>query len=402
MSSLFLLLPGQPAAPATEYAYLVTPDGRAVGDHANARAALLPRPSGTGAEVVAIVPLSALSWHKVDLPRGITATSPRLRAVLEGLLEDRLLDEPESLHFALQPHARSGAPTWVAVCDRKWLRDAVHTLEGVGRPISRIVPEFTPDDPPTLHAIGESQNGMLVVTGADGVLAVPLQAQALAMLPTLPDNVRRLSEPAVAGLAEQVLQHPVQLQQVGERWLEAAQSGWDLAQSEFASSSRARAVKRLGVVWADLMKAPQWRPARWGALLLVAANLVGLNVLAWKERSAIEAKRQAANQILTTTFPQVKLVVDAPLQMEKEASLLRQTVGAMSGRDLEAMLSALAAASPPMRPLAAMEYNSGELRLKGQTYTPEEVRGWAPSLHGLGYAAELRGDTLVVRPEAAP
>lgn len=402
MSSLFFLLPGQPAAPATEYAYLVTPDGRAVGDHANARAALLPRPSGTGAEVVAIVPLSALSWHKVDLPRGITATSPRLRAVLEGLLEDRLLDEPESLHFALQPHARSGAPAWVAVCDRKWLRDAVHTLEGVGRPISRIVPEFTPDDPPALHAIGESQNGMLVVTGADGVLAVPLQAQALAMLPTLPDNVRRLSEPAVAGLAEQMLQHPVQLQPVGERWLEAAQSGWDLAQSEFASSNRARAVKRLGVVWADVMKAPQWRPARWGALLLVAANLIGLNVLAWKERSAIEAKRQAASQILTTTFPQVKLVVDAPLQMEKEASLLRQTVGAMSVRDLETMLSALAAASPPMRPLAAMEYNSGELRLKGQTYTPEEVRGWAPSLHGLGYAAELRGDTLVVRPEAAP
>ena len=54
MSSLFLLLPGQPASPATDYAYLVTPDGRAVGDHGSARAALLPRPSGTGAEVTPV------------------------------------------------------------------------------------------------------------------------------------------------------------------------------------------------------------------------------------------------------------------------------------------------------------------------------------------------------------
>ena len=402
MSSLFFLLPGQPAAPTTEYAYLVTPDGRTVGVHGSARAALLPRPSGTGAEVIAVVPLTALSWHKVDLPKGVTANSPRLRAVLEGLLEDRLLDEPESLHFALQPHARSGVPAWVAVCDRKWLREAVHALETVQRPISRIVPEFTPDDPATLHALGEAENATLVLTGADGVLAVPLQAHALAMLPSLPDDTRRLSEPAVAALAEQVLQHTVVLQQVGERWLEAAQSGWDLAQSEFASSNRARAVKRLGVLWADVLKAPQWRPARFGALLLVAVNLVGLNVLAWKQRSAIDAKRQAVRQVLTTTFPQVKVVVDAPLQMEKEAALLRQTVGAMSGRDLEAMLGALAAAAPPMRPVAAMEYTGGELRLKGQPYTPEEVRGWAPALHSLGYALELRGDTLVVKPEPAP
>jgi general secretion pathway protein L len=322
--------------------------------------------------------------------------------VLEGLLEDRLLDEPDSLHFALQPHARSGVPAWVAVCDRKWLRDAVHTLEAVGRPISRIVPEFAPGDPPTLHAIGESENATLVVTGADGVLAVPLQAKALAMLPTLPDDVHRLSEPAVAALAEQVLRHPVELQPAGQRWLQAAQSEWDLAQSDFASSNRARAVKKLGVFWADVMKAPQWRPARWGALLLVAANLVGLNALAWKERSAIDATRDAVRQVLTTTFPQVKFVVDAPLQMEKEAALLRQTVGATSPRDLEAMLDALAAAAPPVRPLTAIEYTAGELRLKGQPYTPEEVRGWAASLRNLGYVAELRGDALVVKPEPAP
>lgn len=402
MSSLILLLPNAAVGPSTEFDYVVTSDGRSVGDRASAPAALLPRPSGAGAEVVAVVPLSALSWHLVDLPKGVSASSPRLRAVLEGLLEDRLLDEPEALHFAVQPHAKAGAPVWVAVCERQWLRDAVHALEAVERPISRIVPEFTPDDPPTLCAIGEPESATLVQTGKDGVLALPLAPQALALLPALPDGTRRVAEPGVAALAEQLLQHPVELQQPAERWLQAAQSGWDLAQSEFASSNRARALKRLAGLWADVLRSPQWRPARWGALLLVVANLLGLNAWAWKERSALQAKRDAVRRVLTTTFPQVKVVVDAPLQMEKEVALLRQSAGATSGRDLEAMLGALASVTPLLQPPGAIEYVGGELRLKGLAATPEDARGLAETLRGRGYAADLRGDTLVVTAQEAP
>jgi general secretion pathway protein L len=402
MSSLILLLPDEPAGPGTEYRYLTTPDGRAVADHGTAPAALLPRASGAGAEVVGIVPLSALSWHQVELPKGVTAASPRLRAVLEGLLEDRLLDEPEALHFALQPNARPGTPVWVAVCGRQWLRQAVHALEAVERPLSRIVPEFTPEDPPALHAVGDPDDATLVLTGADGVLSVPLVNQALLLLPPLPEGARRIAEPGVAAPAEQLLQHPVELQQAPQRWLQAAQSGWDLAQSEFASSNRVRALKKAAILWAELLRAPQWRPVRWGAALVVAVNLLGLNAWAWKERADLEAKRQAIRSVLTTTFPQVKVVVDAPLQMEKEVALLRQAAGATSGRDLEAMLGALAAVAPPNRPVAAMEYTGSELRLKGLAYSPEEVRTLGAALRGLGYAADVRGDTLVLTAEAAP
>jgi general secretion pathway protein L len=402
MSSLILLLPDQAVVPATEFSYLLTPDGRAVGAHASAPAALLPRPVGAGAEVVAIAPLSALSWHLVDLPKGVTATSPRLRAVLEGLLEDRLLDEPESLHFALQPQARSGAPAWVAVCGRAWLRSAVQALEAANRPISRIVPEFTPEDPPALHAIGEPERASLVLTGADGVMAVPLTAAAFSMLPPLPDDGRRLTEPAVAALAEQLLQQPLKLQQAPQRWLQAAQSGWDLAQAEFASSNRARHLKKLSVLWGDVLRAPQWRPARWATLLLLAANLLGVNAWAWKERSALEGKREAVRRILTTTFPQVRVVVDAPLQMEKEVALLRQAAGATSGRDLEAMLGALTSAAPPGRTLSSFEYGGGELRAKGLVSTPDEIGPLATTLRSVGYAAQLRADTLVVTPEPTP
>jgi general secretion pathway protein L len=402
MSSLIFLLPNTAVTSATEFAYLVTPDGRTVGDHATAPLALLPRPSGPGGEVVAIVPASALSWHQVDLPKGVTAASPRLRAVLEGLLEDRLLDEPESLHFALQPGARPGAPVWVAVCARQWLRDAVHALEAADRPISRIVPEFAPEEPRALHVLGDPDHATLVLSGSDGVLTVPLAAHSLGLLPPAPDDAVALAEPAVAALAEQLLQQPVQLQQAPQRWLQAAQSGWDLAQSEFASSNRARAAKRLAALWGNMLRAPQWRPARWGAIVLVVANLAGLNAWAWKERSSLAAKRESVRRVLTTTFPNVKVVVDAPLQMEKEIALLRQGAGATSSRDMEAMLGELSTVAPPQRPLASIDYSGGELRVKGLASTPPEAAALAESLRGRGYAVDLRGDTLVLSVREAP
>ena len=134
MSSLIFLLPNTPVTTASELDYVLTPDGRSTGEHGTAPVALLPRPAGAGGEVVAIAPVSALSWHQVELPKGVTAASPRLRAVLEGLLEDRLLDEPESLHSALQPGANAGAPGGVAGWARQWLRGAVPAREAVDRP----------------------------------------------------------------------------------------------------------------------------------------------------------------------------------------------------------------------------------------------------------------------------
>ena len=194
----------------------------------------------------------------------------------------------------------------------------------------------------------------------------------------------------------------MQLQQAPQRWLQAAQSGWDLAQSEFASSNRARAAKRLSALVGDILRSTQWRPARWGAIVLVAANLLGLNAWAWKERSSLSAKRESVQRILTTTFPQVKVVVDAPLQMEKEVALLRQSAGATSSRDLEAMLGELAAVAPAQRPLTSIDYGGGELRVKGLASSPPEAAALAESLRSRGYAAELRGDSLVLSAREAP
>jgi general secretion pathway protein L len=399
MSALIVVLPPHPASAATEFAYAVTHDGATVARAGAAQAPVLPLPDRAGSEVVAIVPVAMLSWHRVELPKGTTAKSPRLRAILEGLLEDALLDEPETLHFAVQPHARAEEPVWVATCDREWLRGAMQLLEGAGRPVSRIVPEFAPRAEPALYALGEAEDATLVLASADGVMALPLAASALALLPSLPEDTACIAEPAVAKLTEQVLQHPPVLQQSTERWVRAAQSEWDLAQFELSSSGRARAYKKLATLWSDVLATREWRPARWGVIALVALNVVGLNAWAWRERSEIDAKRAAMATMLTNTFPGVKTVVDAPLQMEREIANLRQSTGATSGRDLEAMLAALAVSVPPQRTIAGIDYSNGELRARGLGLGPDDVRNVAASLKARGYKATASGEILVVTQE---
>lgn len=401
MSALIVYLPAAGPGPAAEFEFALTHDGVTVARHGAAAAALLPPPPRAG-EVVAVVPAAMLSWHRVDLPKGTTARTPRLRAVLEGLLEDRLLDEPEALHFAIQPQLRADAPAWVATCDRAWLRHALQVLEGAGREVTRIVPEFAPRAEPLLHAMGERENAILVAATPEGVATLPLSQAALPLLPSLPQETPCFAEPAVAELAEQVLQHRPTLQQPPERWVLAAQSPWDLAQFDLSSSGRARAFKRFGTVWGDIIAAPQWRPARWGAVLLVAINLVGLNAWAWRERSALDDKRDAVRDTLTRTFPNVKVVVDAPTQMEREAAALRQATGATSGRDLEAMLGALATALPPQRVPTGLDYANGELRVKGLALQPQDTQAITSALKGQGYTATNTGDTLVLTQEAQP
>ena len=57
----------------------------------------------------------------------------------------------------------------------------------------------------------------------------------------------------------------------------------------------------------------------------------------------MRGKQQRVNALLVQTFPGVRVVVDAPLQMERELALLRQASGAVANDALEAMLAGVGA-----------------------------------------------------------
>jgi general secretion pathway protein L len=102
-----------------------------------ATASLLPL-ADRQTEVVALLPVAALSWHRVEMPPGLHKQAARLQPALQGLLEDRLLDDPAQLHMALQPNWKDTSSPWIAVCERSWLSAHLQALEQVGLSLIHI------------------------------------------------------------------------------------------------------------------------------------------------------------------------------------------------------------------------------------------------------------------------
>ena len=407
MSSLIVTLPSTLPTASTQCSTVWTKDGTTAERQLDAPLNLLPQTPD--AEIVVVVPAAQLSWHRVEFPKGTLergffqeGNAPRLRAVLDGLLEDRLLDDPAQLHFAIQPQTRADASNWVAACNRAWLHAWLAALEQTGRPVARVVPELAPPpdeatDAVTLTAMGTTEQAQLVCCGPHGVVVLPLGHNTLALLAPGFDSATVLAEPAVAALAEQHFSGRVSLQTTAQRAIAAAQSPWDLAQFDLLRTRGTRTRKQLTAVASDLLQSPRWKPARWAAVAIVLANLVGLQAWAWKEQAALAAKRTALREILTMTFPDVRVVVDAPLQMARSLADLQRQSGAASSGDLETMLGTFQAVAPEIAAPVAIEFVAGELRMKLPEPSVPALPAAIPRLQAQGYSATQDGDRLVLK-----
>lgn len=403
MPSLILTLPATslPSAAPT-CAAVWTDDGSTVQRQTEAPLALLKASEGT--DTVLVVPAAQLSWHRVDMPRGSlgrSADAPRLRAVLHGILEERLLDEWESLHLALQPQAQDGAPCWVAVCQREWLKAWIEALERAGHGISRIVPECHPvaaGAQTQAWIQGPNDRALVLACTSDGVTLMPLGGQVQTLLgASLGRDCRIQAEPSVVELAEHFFPDQVQLQSHAERVLLAAQGPWDLAQFDLVRTRSTRLRKQLAQAWTNLWSAPHWRPARWAVAALVGIHVIGVQAWAWQERQALAAKRASINSLLTSTFPEVRLVVDAPLQMARALADLQRQNGAAAQTDLETFLSHLHTTAPELPAPTAIEFLSNELRLQETGVTPQTLAALNQRLQPLGYVARVEAQDLVLR-----
>jgi general secretion pathway protein L len=398
MSLLIVALPrGRPTA-GTEFSYVLGDGGEQILGQGAAALSLLPRAD----LLVLVVPARSLSWHPAKLP---AVAGSRQRAALDGLLEDQLLDEPASLALALAPGPQADGAVLVAACDKAWLAGALQLFEQAGRRAHRVVPELAPLEPGTsplrlrLVVSGTPDAPWLAIADASGVTPVPL-GQARKLLPDdalHADGVECLAEPAVASIAEHVLGRPASVRSPAQALLESSQTEWELAQFDLATTGRGRMARRSADLGRRLLVAPHWRALRWGLVVALLANLVGLNAWAWRLDETVGARRAQVRELLTQTFPKVRTVVDAPVQMERELALLRQTSGALSPRDFETMLSALGQALPDGRHAAGLEFSAGQLTVKGVSLTPEQSALVSGKLSGQGYGVRQDGDRLTVR-----
>ncbi|MEY3871458.1 MAG: putative ral secretion pathway protein component of type secretion system [Pseudomonadota bacterium] len=392
MSTLIISLPLQATTAQTEFNFVVTDDGVSVARTGRARAEALPLFDKPGDVCIATAPLRALSWHQVTVPDGVTSSSARLRAVLEGLLEDKLLDEPGLLHFALPPTFQPGKAQWIAVCDRRWLAMAVQGLEAAQRPVSRVLPEWGPPAPPWhLHVSGTADDPQGVVCGDSGVGVFPLNTALLDGL-TATDGIS--AEPALVALASQLLQRPVTPLSQAEHMFQLINSPWDLSKRLQMRNLASRGK----LEW---LQAPRWRFVRWAAVVLIAVNLLGLNALAWVEQHQLMLTQDAMQAVLRRNFPSVKTVVDAPVQMAREVRLLEQASAAPSALDLDVMLGALSRTLPAGQTLQSLDYANGQLRVSGLELNSNEARALTAGVQANGYSASPDGVTWLMQPTAS-
>lgn len=388
------------AAPR-EYRHLLVSDAGAVLAQGRAAAALLPRAE----QVTAVLGDADVGWQRIVVP---VAPAARLSAALAGVAEEALLDDTAHTHLALAPDAVAGQAGWAAAVDRRWLRNELALLEAAGVFVDRIVPAATPVEPGAVH-FAEIEGGgpdgqgaaLLVWTSADGVALLRLDGRLAAVrLPRpMTAELRVTAEPAVAAAAERWLGRPVELLGAPERLLAATASRWNLRQFEFAR--RARGMRLLGDAWRRWWS-PPWRLARAGVAALLLVQLLGLGLEAARLRGAIADRERTLVQLLQTTFPQVRAVLDAPLQMEREVQTLRTAAGKPGSNDLEPMLAAAAAAWPAERPpVDSLRFEPGRLSLAAAGWQPADVDAFRSRLGGGSWQVEFADGRISLLRRAA-
>jgi general secretion pathway protein L len=383
--------PGVPVRPTSELDWVVPGADAAAPRHGRGPVSLLPR----GDDVVLVLPPLAVSWHPVALPR---LPANRVRAALDGLLEDRLLDEVEQLHLALEPGARPGQTLWVAACRREPLAAWLALLQDAGHRVIRIVPALHPtgpDEEPRHWAFEAAGQPWLARMDSDGVAALPLAA----VPPEAGPHGRWLADAPVAAAAEAHLQRPVSVV-TWAQWLQrCADSPWNLAQFGFSLTAGARRGQRLAQAWQSFWRAPAWRPARLGLAALLAVQLLGLNLSAQMEQRAQAARRADIDRVLQQTFPAVTLVLDAPVQMQREVERLQRQAGVPDRSDLDSLLAALGQALPDNGSLPTPDrigYRDGQLRLDGWRVEAARLQGLQDALAQAGWRLQADSEGLAL------
>jgi general secretion pathway protein L len=371
-----------------EYTYAITTDGFALVSHGRCAASLLPKADS----VVAVLADTDVGWHRITLPK---APGSRLAAALVGVLEEALLDDADNTLLAVEPQATAGQPSWIAAVNLPWLRSELVTLERAQVFVDRVVPASWPDEVPSGHFAesddtdgAASANTTVSWSFSGGVAVMQLQgslARALVQRPG-PPGTRWTTTPSVAQEAEQWLGMPINVMSAPFRLLQASRTLWNLRQFSLARKSKGlRAARDL---WRQFMT-PSWRPVRIGLVSLAIVQVVGLNLWAWHQQAEIKARGAAMEAVLKSTFPQVRAVLDAPVQMQRELQSLRTLAGKPGDADLEPSLQAAATAWPADRPpVDNFQYKDGRLSLAAAGWSDAQLEQFRSRLTPAGWRVE--------------
>lgn len=228
-------------------------------------------------------------------------------------------------------------------------------------PNARVAVHVVALPPTPVHrlqaALGGALEEQLLDEPADLHFAVAPDAMA-AMKEGRSFEVMVCDKAWLQALLDKALQQGQSITSIVPESATAQAAGWNLAQFEFKPKSRLS--HRLQASARAVCFAPEWRLARAAIVILLLVQIIGINVWAWRDRAALQAGREQISIVLTQTFPDTKVVVDAPVQMEKALTLLRTTTGSLDAQGLEAQLASKAS---PDKPLGQVDFANNELKV---------------------------------------
>jgi general secretion pathway protein L len=384
----------------TDWFWATTANGTSVEQQGTGPVSAMPQ---TEAAVGVLSELD-VSWHAITLPR---APAGKLRAALVGVLEEHLLTEPESVHVAVAPAAEAGERAWVAIVDRVWLTDCLAAFERQGLIIDRVVPQLWPGDGSHGHFFdaapaGGSPEPAIAMADVNGIACLPIAGTlARALLPaSAAQAMRWTAPPSVAAAAERWLGAQVSLESAGERLLRASRSTWNLRQFDLVARRRGTLAVRDAV---RRFMRPAWRPLRLGLICAAVVQVLALNLWAWSHRQVLADKQEAQSALLTDTHPQVRVVRNPPLQMERETEVLRAAAGRPGPGDFETLLAAASAAWPEQQgPMQNLRFQPGQLSLAASGWSAEDTRRFSERLKPAGLTVTAQNGRVTVARGNAP
>jgi len=391
-------------------------------------------------EVVGVLPWQQVSWHLISVPKDAqklllgesssltrSAANPsKAQQLLEGLLEEQLLDELSQLHWITakgaltseetSPSTKSASSSdnpstqiWVACCNKAWLKSILDSLEANNLVIDRLVPEFEPSLHESHLFACEGASGLeLILTNENGVMGFPkeaLSAFTSSLNTSFNTSLVIHFEPSVSDEVSSLFQGNLQLQTRAQRLLEASQSTWDFARGQWAQGSMRRILKAWQKSSALFLHHHEWRMARTGLVALLSLNVLLLNVWAWHERQSLQAQKDQLSGILKSTFPEVQVVIEPKSQMLRAIRALEEKTATPSQGDFEHLLSTLSPISQAnptldLGQIQSLRYAASDLSLTWRSQVPPMTNNslkMPPELEVLGYRLSGLGQESHVR-----
>lgn len=346
-------------------------------------------PALRSARVRVWTPAAETMLAQVTLP---TRSRARIAQALPYALEDQLLGEPESLHFAYRPQgggslavgvtARARLQAWIGALKEARLEPAILCPATLALPWDGTGWSVTPDG-----------NELIVRTGAwsgfscdlppgrdvpEALIIAVREARAGGMAP---ESLSFYNPPAGTdfGRWSDDLQLPVQGVEE-EFWARpSGASGFSLLQNEFSPVDPLR--QTLQAV----------RPA---AIVLLLWVVIGfcVNLGTWWHLKHVElAQRHEMYELFRRSFPDAHTIVDPPLQMARELAALQSGSGRPVPGDFLPLLADVAPAmqSVPASHLRGLSYSDSGLTLDLRVADYQTIEALRNALVARGLRAKV-------------